>query len=249
MNDRYRIVTFASHKPIQDYYCYDEFFKSLRGEQPFVLANKRGEYGGLGSKPRLLYNKIKSGEIGQKYIIVCDCFDLVFSFPPIDAFTYYMGEYNGDSVVFSSEKNCFPTDLNNEYDDFSEKFNIYKTSYKYLNSGFIIGKTEAILTLLESFDAKNIPNDYWDNEKKCMINPNDQFYYQQAFLTQVIPMELDYRQALCNTLHSVNIDELDFSEKYIYNNETKDYPCSFHFNGDAKTKGLREPILKHLNLI
>jgi hypothetical protein len=146
-------------------------------------------------------------------------------------------------VVISAEKNCFPADLKDEFDE----RHIGGSPYKYLNSGMIVGETEAILTILESMDAKNIPNDYWDGEK--MINPNDQEYYQEEYLKQPVPIVLDTAQILCNTLHSVELDELDFSEQRIANKITRSYPCSFHLNGNAKTSGLREPVLKKLGLL
>lgn len=81
-----------------------------------------------------------------------------------------------------------------------------------------------------------------------MVNPNDQLYYQHEYVKQPVPIVLDTYQTLCNTLHDVTIDELDFSEERIANKTTKTYPCSFHLNGAAKTSGLREPILEHLKL-
>jgi len=82
-----------------------------------------------------------------------------------------------------------------------------------------------------------------------MINPNDQEYYQKEMLKQPVPMVMDIYQILCNTLHSVEPEELDFAKGKIFNKVTKTYPCSFHLNGGSKTGGLREPILKHLNLL
>ncbi len=240
----YSIITVCSHVPVQNYFCFQEFFKSLRGKRVLGLGTRPQEYGGLGSKPRLLYDAIKSGNVPEKHIIFCDCFDVVFAASPDELFDAYLGF--GVPLVISAEKNCFPTDLKDKYDAL-ENSNL--TSYKYLNSGMVVGETEAMLAVLESMDAKNIPNDYWDEEKKIQVNPNDQFYYQQEFLKQPVDIVLDRYQILCNTLHSVKIDELDFNEQGIKNIETNTYPCSFHLNGNAKTEGLREPILKHLNLI
>jgi hypothetical protein len=61
-------------------------------------------------------------------------------------------------------------------------------------------------------------------------------------------MVLDYKQQLCNTLHQVEIDELDYSPIGIFNKETAMYPCSFHANGGAKTSGILPKILNHLKL-
>lgn len=237
----YKLVTVANRRPTENYYTFDEFFKSLHGEQIFVLGTQPNEYGGLGSKPRLLYNAIKGGLFNDvKHLIFCDCFDLVFAVEPSRLFRKY--KQFAAPLVISSEKNCFPSDLKDEFDAMHKG----ESPYKYLNSGMVVGEVEAMLTVLESMDAKNIPNDYWDGEK--MVNPNDQEYYQKEYLKQPVPIVLDTYQILCNTLHDVTADELDFSGERIANKTTKTYPCSFHLNGGAKTGGLREPILNHLKL-
>lgn len=240
----YTVVTVCNRFPMEPYYTLREFEKSLGNEPPIVLGTKPGEYGGLGSKPRLLYNAIKSNVIATNHVIFCDCFDLVFAVKPSELFELYKN-YNSPFVI-SAEKNCFPADLKEEYD----KLDSGGSPYKYLNSGMIVAETEAMLAVLESMDAPNIPNDYYSPEKNCMINPNDQEYYQKEFLKQPVKMVLDYEQALCNTLHSVELDELEFSDGgKIFNKITGSYPCSFHLNGGAKTGPCREPILKHLKLI
>ncbi len=236
----YKIVTVCNRAPSEPYYCLSEWFKSLQGVEPLILGHNPGEYGGLGSKPRLLYNAIKEDKIKESHIIFCDCFDLVFATHPDELFKTYLGIEV--PFIISSEKNCFPTDLKEEYDALATS----ESPYKYLNSGMIIADKYALFKVLEAMDAQNIPNDYFDGEK--MVNPNDQAYYQYWFLRQPVPMAMDTKQILCNTLHSVIIDELDFSGSRIKNKITDTYPCSFHLNGNAKTEGLREPILKHLGL-
>jgi hypothetical protein len=244
MNE-YKIITVCNRRPTEPYYTFDEFFKSA-GEQVWLLGTQPGEYGGLGSKPRLLYNAIKAGAIKEKYIIFSDCFDIVFAVPPIHLFLKY--KQFCSPLVISAEKNCFPDTHKKEYDELIDHDYI-ETPYRYLNSGMIVGETDAMLAVLESMDAKNIPNDYWDEEKNCNVHPNDQEYYQKEFLKQPVQITLDRWQILCNTLHDVKEDEFDFSGNRILNKVTRTYPCSFHLNGGAKTGGLREPILQKLNLL
>lgn len=239
MNE-YKIVSACSHLPKENYYCLQSYVKSLGNEDAIILTENFGKWGGLGTKPRWLYKAITENIIDTKYMIFSDCWDFIFAAPPRDLFNAYISMQI--PIVISAEKNCFPENLKDEYDKFNPP-----TSYKYLNSGLIVGETEAILTCLESMDAKNIPDDYWDGEK--MVNPNDQFFWQREFIKQPVHMILDYHQQLCNTLHQVEIDELEFDNGFIKNKETNTYPCSFHFNGGAKTNGLREPILEHLKLL
>ena len=245
MKKDYTIFTVANKRPAEQYYCFDEFFKSLNGEPVNVLGTTPESYGGLGSKPRLLYEAIKAGHAKTKHIIFCDCFDLVFTSSPRLLFSIYLFCFDSPFVI-SAEKNCFPSDLKDEYD----KLDSLGSPYKYLNSGMIVAETEAMLTVLESMDAKNIPNDYWNGVK--MVEPNDQFYYQQEFLKQPVKMELDYNQFLCNTMNMTTQEEIKLETKYsmkqVLNTTTNTYPNSFHFNGGSKTGGLMEPILKHLKL-
>lgn len=237
----FKIITVCNRRPSEPYYCLDSFITSLGEHEPLVLGTQLGEYSGLGSKPKLLYKAIKDGLVDNKYIIFCDCWDLVFTINPDRIINEFFYNFNSPLVI-SSEKNCFPTDLKEEYDKLP-----YTSSYKYLNSGMIVGETEAMLSVLEAMDLKNVPDDY-RQEDGNMFHVNDQFLYQQIFLKQPVKIALDYNQVLCNTLHSVTLDELDFSEERIKNIETKSLPCAFHFNGNAKTNGLREPILNHLKL-
>jgi len=242
MSKSFQVVTVCNKVPREPYYCLREWFASLGELQPLVLGNQPGQYGGLGSKPRLLYGAIKDGSIKSTHVIFCDCFDLVFATSPMELFQTFL-QFKKPFVI-SAEKNCFPPDTKDEYD----KFDSGGSPYKYLNSGMIVAEVDALLTVLEAIDAPNIPNDYYSEEKNCMINPNDQEYYQNIFLKQPVEMVLDYDQILCNTLHSATMDDLDFSGERIRNNETESFPCSFHANGGAKSSGILPPILNHLKL-
>lgn len=242
MSDVFTIVTVCNRVPTEPYYCLDAFIKSMQGSNHIVLGTQPYEYTGLGSKPKLLYKAIKAGLIKTKYLIFCDCWDLVFTGKPEKILQNYFNCFVSPLVI-SSEKNCFPSDLKEQYDALNPK-----TSYAYLNSGMIVGEVDAMLAVLEAMDLENVPDDY-RNEDGSMTHINDQFLYQQIFLKQPVKMVLDYKQLLCNTLHEVKIGELDFSGEMIRNKETNEYPCAFHMNGSAKTDGLREPILKHLNLL
>ena len=238
----YNLVTVANKIPREPYYTFREFFMSLQDVEPIILGKEAGEYGGLGSKPRLLYKAIKDGVIKEKHIVFCDCFDIVFTSHPDQLFTKYM-HLGAPEFIISTERNCFPAGTKAEYDALNPP-----TSFKYLNSGMIVAETEAMLAVLEAMDAENIPNDYYDAVAQQQINPNDQEYYQKIFLQQPVPMVLDYFQDLCCTLHDVKAEDLAFLERGVMNVETKTYPSSFHFNGGAKTGGLREPILNFLQL-
>lgn len=239
------VVTVSTGAPIQNYYTYREFFLSLArwDVQPLVLEAIQGiNWSGLGSKTKILYRAIKDGTIQTKYLLVVDCWDLVFTHSPHRILKKKLFVY-GDAVVFSAEKNCFPDDVKEQYDAMQTE-----GSYKYLNSGLIIGETKDILAILEAMELHNVPEDYRLPDGN-MVHINDQSLYQHIFLKQPIPMKLDNRQLLSQTMHEVSLDELDLSGEFIQNKETKSFPCTIHFNGNSKTSGVREPILKHLNLL
>lgn len=243
MNNTYTIVICCNRIPQEPYYCLNEFITSLAGNKCLVLDEGfGGQWKGLGSKPKWLYKALNENIINTHYILFTDCWDFVFSENPDKLMSEYFNRFGAD-LVFSAEKNCFPADTKEEYDKLP-----FTSSYKYLNSGMIVGKTEAMYELLKFMKPDEIVDDY-RMEDGNNFHTNDQFLYQQSFLKQPVNISLDYNQVLCNTLHDVDISELDFSEKRIKNIETGSYPLSFHMNGSAKSGNCRTPILSHLNLL
>lgn len=240
----FKIVTVCNRFPQEPYYCLNEFIKSLGEHEPLVLGTKVGEYTGLCSKPRLLYNAIKDGLIKERIILFTDCWDVVFQGDPIRSYdTFRNFPYNSDLVI-SAERNCFPTDLKEEYDNLG-----LKSKFRYVNSGFIITFTEAMLACLEYMDLGNVQDDY-KKENGSNYHCNDQYLWQQIFLHQPVKMAMDTSTIFSTPLHSLNMSDLDFSEEYIRNDITGCASYHLHFNGNSKTEnGLREPILKHLNLL
>ena len=240
----FKIVTCCNRIPQEPYYLLSQFVKSLGDNHKdlVVLDERMGRWDGLGTKPKWLYQAIKSGMVDTPYVLFTDCWDLVFTKNPetiIDRFVHSFKEYD---LVISCEKNCFPADLKEHYDALNPT-----TEYKYLNSGMIVGKTEALLKALEAMDLDNVPDDY-RKEDGSMEHINDQFLWQQLFLKQPVKIALDYNQVLCQTMHDISIDELDFNGAMIQNKETKSYPLAIHLNGGSKTSGVREPILEKLGL-
>ena len=238
----YTIVAICSKRPVEDYYCLDEWAKSIDGKNTFVIQAIDNAYGSLCDKPKFVYRAIQRGLIKTKYIIFCDCFDLVFAAPPEEIILKFL-QFDADLVI-SAERNCFPDTYKAEYDKLPAE-----SSYKYLNSGMIVGYTDALLKTLEAMKVEEIPNDYWDGELGKNVHFNDQEYYQKSYLDQPVKIALDTQQVLSQTLHEAQLSDLDFSGQRIRNVETGSYPCTFHMNGNGKSGPCRMPILKHLNLI
>ncbi len=245
----YTIVTVSNRWPQEWYYLHKEFFNSLKGH-PVTLIDytKAGkDWKGLATKPKWLYDAICQGAISTEYMIFTDCWDLVFAADPeeiMDVFSCFQSD-----IVISAERNCFPDDLRGQYDKVNEN-SPHKTPYKYLNSGFIVGRTDAIKVCLEAMDLPNMKDDYYNETIGRSIHSNDQYEWQKIFLQQPVHIELDEQQLLSQTLHDVSVDEFDFSKERIRNKVTGSYPCAFHYNGSGKSNtSLRDSILPHLKLI
>lgn len=239
----HQIVTVSNRTPHEWYYLQKEFYKSLSGYDVLTI-NKQAEhpFNGLASKPKWLYKAIKNNEITAKKIIFVDNWDLVFGATPDEIMNCY--ETFSSPIVISAESNCFPDTYKKEYDELG-----FPKPYCYLNSGTIIGDTEAILTCLEVMDLPNVLDDY-RKEDGTNYHSNDQTMWQEIFLKQPVKIALDYNQAITQTLHNETIENFLFTKERIMNKTTSCHPRIWHFNGGSKDNlSLREPILKHLNLI
>jgi len=239
----FQIVTVMNRIPAEWYYLVKQCGASLKGEPCLVINySDTDQWKGLNTKPKWLYRAIKDGFIPEKYMIFTDCWDVVFAAAPEEIIFNY--EHFFTDIVISAEQNCFPSD---EKDNFDKYFS--ETKYKYLNSGFIVGETEAILTCLEAMDVNNLPDDRWMPDEQINFHGNDQHEWQKIFLRQPVNMKLDRCQVLSQTLHDADIADFDFGGERIVNKITKSRPCAFHFNGGSKDNlSLREPILEKLKL-
>lgn len=239
----YRVITCATHKPVQDYYCFEEFVKSLNGHDAVNLAGLNlGIWGGLASKTKFLRKALQQNLITDDILIVTDCYDVVFTKPLEELIEAYRS-YN-KPIIASTEKNYWPEEgLKPEFD----KHN-FPTSFKYLNSGVIIGERDAFVTILESMDLDNYPDDH-RKEDGQMFHSNDQFLYGNEFVKHPEIMGLDYLCKVNQTMSDVKEDEIEFVDGGIKNIETGSQPASIHWNGNAKTGWSMKRILSHLKLI
>ena len=245
------ILCISNRVPEQPYYCYHEFFASCRkyGIEPVVIGAGPGEYGGLGSRPRLIKKAIETGLVPTEHMLFADCWDIVFAEDPRAVLAWFLDF--GDAgrttdpadmmarIVWNAEKNCFPDG------SLADKHPKTESPFRYLNSGFGIGETSAFLEACNEMKADEIPDDHTRPDgSRC--EPCCQDYWMRALLFGQVPMALDTQTTACLPLCGVEASELDFSGKHIANLVTGSEPMAFHFNGGAKTAGLREPILAKL---
>lgn len=240
----YTVATVSNGEAKAWYYLQKEFYASLKRHEVVTINYQQDQpWNGFSMKPKWLYRAIKEKLIDTDYLIFTDSWDVVFAADPKEIMERYLSF--GADIVINAERNMFPA-------DYAEGFAKLEapTDWRYLNSGFIVGKLEAILTCLEAMDLPNVKGDHYDEERKCMEHPDDQRMWQKIFLDQPVNIKLDYYCTLSQTMHEANMDNFDFSEERIRNKITHSYPCVFHMNGSSKDKPyIRNPILQHLNLL
>lgn len=231
------IVTVANRRPSENYFCFDEFFASARkfGHEPLVLGKEPGEYRGLGSKPKLLKRALDAGKITTPYVLFVDCFDVVFASDP-DALTVF----DLDALVIGAETNCFPdASLADQHPESGTRF-------RYVNSGFMFGRTEAMKEFLAEMNPEQYLDDGETDANLFIVQSNDQDTVMRMHLFGKTPTQLDTSAYMVANLCGLGPDDIELTPLGVRVTETQTYPVAWHFNGNAKTSGLREIILKHL---
>jgi len=239
------VVTITNRRPREPYYCFDQFFASLKrfGHEATILGWQQ-RWGGLMTKPQRLLEWLKDGNAPEK-LIVADSWDLVFAKSPDYIYDTFLA--TGADLVLNAEKNCFPLG------HLADKFPECGTEFRYLNSGFIVGHRDAFVTMLEHMYKVNVPegfncDDHVDSEGR-VVHPNDQGYITLAYLDQPVKMILDHECHMAQTMCGCKMDEFDFtSGEYVQNKVTGSFPAAFHFNGGSKTDGLLSTVLSTLGL-
>ena len=220
-------------------YLFDESMASIRryGLEPVLIG--QGEYQGLGSRPRILKHAIESGKVPTPYMLFMDAWDIVFQDSPEEVLEWHRDRTH--LLTWNAEKNCFPAIW------MADRHPKTNSPWKYLNSGFAVGETQAFLLALEAMHADEIADDHTNVWGK-RIEPCCQFHWMREFILQSVPMALDTQCEICQTMHGVTPDELDFSGPKIKNVVTGSKPIALHLNGSSRNEWAREPILRKLGL-
>lgn len=253
-----QLVTICSHNPTQPYYHYEDgFLGSLKklGVEPVVLGFGE-EWTGLINKPKRLRHWLRH-VCEADVVIASDCFDVVYQETPDTIAAKWKELWPNGEIVFNAERSLFPRS------DLAEFFPETGTPFRYLNSGFIIGGRDELLTMIESVDWDALGVDRRIEEVETIhynghipftgstekvyqhgeyYTPNDQGEYQEIWSRKPVPMELDGGAQLCMACHGAEIDDFDFTkESGVGNPKVKHLlpgttPGVYHFNGDAKDK-------------
>jgi hypothetical protein len=225
------VVTISSRTPDrikEPYYHLDAFIESAKrqGISPVFLP---GKYFGLMSKPRLLLDWIHTNGAAFQHLICCDAWDVALICGTEEIIYNYKGF--GFPIVMNAERNCFPLA------DLADKFPESPTPYKYVNSGFYVGETAAIVSMLETMrDTYGFPDDV-HNPDGSWTARNDQGDYSLYFLEHQNIIKLDTTAILAQTLHDADPQEFAYlpDTKRVISLLTKNQPCAIHGNGSGKS--------------
>lgn len=185
-----------------------------RFKYPLTFAGNGEVYEGHGKK----INKLKEfceTQNPEQIILFLDAYDTVFIRPYKD-FIKAINFFDLDNkVIFNSERNCWPdAELAPWY---KEKYT--KNSYKFLNSGVVLGKVKNILKII----PETVPNIFDDQRY---------YTYYQVYEDTNNLIDLDFDCSLFNTL-AFSVKSIGFDGEFIYNTETKNSPFLLHANFNA----------------
>lgn len=233
-----QVVCVSSRVPQESYYFFRECIESFRrfGETPVILGEGQ-PFRGLMEKPNLYRDWIRAGNATSDRLMLVDAWDIIAIKHP-HGLGDRLEEFDCD-ILMNAERSCFPRG------DLADQFHDPGTPWKYPNSGFIMGYTEAILTLLESMDLESIGFDRV-NEDGTRTEPNDQEHFTLAYLKQPVRMKLDTNCEIAQTLSGSEMENFKFNELGVLNRITGTYPGIIHGNGSKEH--IFPAILRHMNL-
>lgn len=227
------VVTVQQRTPTVNefYYFPEECMRSITrfGVQPIVLG-KSSHWGGHGDKAKLLKAALDNNLVTTKYLIFTDSFDALFAVSPDEVLNTYLS-MDTAPIIWGAEKYCFS---DSSLAPALEQKWPSNTSYKYLNSGWAMGETEAFHEALTEMDpVKNIQDDY-QKPDGSWHHDNDQVWWQKQMLNGTVPIGLDTEARLVWNMAGVEESGVDLSEERVKCVETGTYPCVLHMNGGAK---------------
>lgn len=230
---RTQVITISSREPDlvrEPYYHLREFKESARrnGITPHFLSE--GTYRGLLSKPKFLKRYLDREGSNFDCVIVVDAWDIIFA-TGTDHIVERFGAFNAP-ILFNAERSCFPRA------DFAEKFPESPTPYRYLNSGFFIGYTDAVMAMLVNMKLDDLAEDH-RRPDGTMHEPNDQEHYQAWYLANQSKAALDTHASVCQSLHASEPDEFEQLSLAgggiaFRSRVTGSFPHVFHGNGSGK---------------
>ena len=256
----YEILSINAGRGPRSYECYNAFLRSCdrHSLRPTFL---KGEWRGMTSKIKFLWDYLSSNAHTGRYVLFCDSYDLVFGNPslkrPNDLWPTLIERFHSFGVPFvaNAEKNCFPfAERREQFESFVPKG--CTSPFRYLNSGFMLAETEAMVEVLRWIKSNSPLLDDYPDARGQWQHPADQEEYQAAFLAQPALMSLDYEGHFCTATHDVRVEELrSFSTwngihqtpAIFHRDCSSTGPMAWHFNG-LKDHGVMSIVRKALKL-
>lgn len=244
MSDSIQLVTFIGRipRPEEPWYFLEKSLASMRryGTEPIILGSKEGEWGGLGSKCKLLKKAILSGQLNADYLIVTDSFDVIFHASPEEIVEEFKNIQHltpsQPSIVFNGEKSCFSDP------SLAEHHPKCSSPFRFLNSGFLLGERTGFIKAFEECDPDETLKDDHQDENGKWHHDNDQDWWMRRYLFGDLSMAVDTECRIVQSFHDVTRDEFDFSGHRIKNLVTDSHPLVYHLNGSGKALSWREEI-------
>jgi hypothetical protein len=226
-----RVITVATqaNNPVSPQSYFKQFKASWKrfGVEPVILGWGK-PFPTTGAKIKYLDEYLEANK-DFDWLIFCDALDTVTTCAPEKLVEKFQLHFDDRAVVFSAERNCFPSP------ELAASYPHTKSPYKYLNSGLFMGKRESVLDNLARMNSET------------KHTTQDQWTWTDAYLRRISmwhPIVLDNKCRLFQSLHE-SLDDLALdSESRIYNKQTLTNPLIFHGNGSTPM----EKILKWLKL-
>jgi hypothetical protein len=219
-----QVITISNRIPAEPYYFYKEFLASCnrRNINPHFLP---GPWGGLISKPRNLLTYLEREGAAFDTLIFSDAWDIVFSGDVSEILEKF--KTFDKPIVFNCERACWPRA------DLTDRFPPAPSPYRFLNSGFFVGKTEAVIAMLRGLKMDDIKDDYQKPDGGWYHN-NDQDNFQAFYVDNQDKIALDNNALICQSLHLAEPDEFYIKPPRITSRITGNAPSAFHGNGGGK---------------
>lgn len=225
-----QVVACMHGLPKEHYYARVQCLMTLErfGVKPIILGQEpyRWHWGGLGSKAKFLKRAIEEGVLTAEYIIFTDTYDVLYAGHPEQVLERFIA-MNREPIIWGAERACFSdaslAPLHPET----------PSSFKYLNSGWGIGRLDAIKSALDEMQPENIKDDYQD-EEGVWHHENDQNAWMRQMLFGTVPIGVDSGCQLVQNLSDVKEHELEVVGDKMLNMETGSRPLVWHANGGAK---------------
>lgn len=186
----------------------------------YEIIGRNDSWKGFGTKIRAFYNRLQN--VTEPYTILTDCTDLFFCGSAVEAYDKFT-KLDSEVIVGGEMIAHYPGNTHDkkELQSFFEE--IRESAQAFPNSGFIMGKTQALKELME------LHLNYKDDQVPCFDTIyEDKYPLDIDYQTQLIGNVPNYKQSI---ERAINYFEFDDKMGRYRNAHSKEYPVAFHFPG------------------